>query len=148
MPVTLGEEIHHTFSTENEPFTDEMIETFILPLDNSEADEFTEFVPCFRIADTIGFEAIVYWKAALLVYEYHLVTYNAKGQMISHKVIAKTTVKDKMVERAIATIDDELVIFIAEGASADNFFDPTQSKTYNMEILSNGEIIIYNVALN
>lgn len=150
MPVTLGEDDHHTFSTENEPLPEEMIEQFIVPLDGAPADEFTEFVPCFSIAGTQGFAAVVYWKAGLLNYEYVLATFTLKGEVINHKVIAKTEVEGQKITRSVATIDDEWVIFVAEGKSSAEVddFDPTTSKTFNFEILQNGEIITYNAALN
>jgi hypothetical protein len=150
MPVTLGEDTHHTFGLENMPFAEEMIAQYMQPIEPEDIDEFTEFLPCFRIADIDEFVAVVYWKAALLTYEYVLVTYNLKGEFINRKVIARTHVKGEQIVRSVATIDDEFVIFIGEGitsAIADDF-DPTKSKTYNMEILPNGEIIQYNKALN
>ncbi|MCC7507085.1 MAG: hypothetical protein IT259_17390, partial [Saprospiraceae bacterium] len=51
MPVTLGEDTHHTFSTENEPLPADMVEQFILPTNDpgTPDDEFTEYVPCFSI---------------------------------------------------------------------------------------------------
>ena len=147
MPVTLGEDTHHTFGVENEPFTEEFLEHFILPLTTEQPDEFTEYMPCFRIADTEGFLALVYWKAALLTYEYTLVTYSPKWELIAHKVIAQTRVEGQKIIRTVATIDDELIIFIAEGAATGEEvdFDPTTTKTYNMEILMNGEIIQYGL---
>jgi hypothetical protein len=150
MPVTLGEDTHHTFGLENLPFSEEMIAQFLQPIETDDIDEFTEFLPCFRIADIDDFVAVVYWKAALLTYEYILVTYTLKGELINRKAIARTQVKGEQIMRSVATIDDEHVIYIGEGitsAQSDDF-DPTKSKTYNMEILANGEIIQYNAAMN
>jgi hypothetical protein len=52
-------------------------------------------------------------------------------------------VVDGKVQRAVATIDEEFIIWIAEGAApaADEAFDPTTSRTYSLEILANGEIV-------
>jgi hypothetical protein len=150
MPVTLGEDTHHTFGLENLPFSEEMIAQYMQPIETEDIDEYTEFLPCFRIADEDNFIAVVYWKAALLAYEYVLVTYTNKGEFINRKVVARTHVKGEQIVRSVATIDNELVIYIGEGitsAKGDDF-DPTKSKTYNMEILPNGEIIQYNKALN
>lgn len=146
MPVTLGEETHHVFSLENEPIPEGMIEAFIWPTDpnHTQDDEFTEYVPCFAIAGTDDFAALVWWKAALLQYEYVLCTFSLKGDLIDRKVIAFTRIQeDKKIHRAVATIDEDWVIFIAEGVSqsADDAFDPTSSKTYDVEIMSNGEIV-------
>lgn len=143
MPVTLGEETHHVFSTENEPLSDSMVMQFILPLDPEAADdEFTEYVPCFAIDNTERFIALVWWKATLLNYEYILATFTDKGELIDRRVIAYTRVNEGVVRRAVSTIDDEWVIFVAEGESKDGItFDPTSSRTFDMEILVDGTIV-------
>lgn len=144
MPVTLGEDTHHTFSTENEPLTDELIVQFILPTEASEPDDpYTEFVPCFAIDDTEQFIALVWWKAELMNYEYVLATFTAKGELIDRQVIAQTKVAGGQVYRAVAAISDELEIVIAEGISSDgdDHFDPASSRTRILEILANGEIV-------
>ena len=143
MPVTLGEDTHHAFSLENEPFPDSMVVQFIHPVDRIAADdEFTEYVPCFAINDTERFIALVWWKATLLNYEYVLATFTGKGEPIDRRVIAHTRVHDGKVHRAVATIDEDWVIYIAEGesAGADDRFDPTTSRTYDVEIMADGTI--------
>lgn len=142
MPVTLGEETHHAFSTENEPLSDGLIRQYILPYESAEADEFTEFVPCFAIDDTDKFIALVWWRASLLEYEYVLATFTDKGEMIDRKTIAFTRVREGKIQRAVASIDEEWEIFIAEGTSAgaDEAFDPGTSHTFRLEILPDGQI--------
>ncbi len=145
MPVTLGEDTHHTFGTENEPLSDAMISQFIHPTEAVVADdEFTEYVPCFSIENTEQFIAVVWWKAELLNYEYVLATFDDKGALISRQVIAGTTIKDGVVIRSVAIINDEWEITIGEGASpdGDQIFDPTTARTRNMEIMVNGEIVV------
>lgn len=144
-PLTLGEDTHHVFGAENEPIPLDMAEQFIAPTDPAAApdDEFTEYVPCFAIDNTDGFVALVWWKAGLLNYEYVLATFSPKGELIDRRVIAFTRVKEGKVQRAVATIDEDWVIFIAEGQASgpDDLFDPTTSRTYDVEIMSNGEIV-------
>lgn len=145
MPVTLGEETHHAFSTENEPLPLTMVESYIHPTDPEAGpdDEFTEYVPCFAIDNTDGFVALVWWKAGLLRYEYVLATFTLKGELIARRVIASTRVSGEKISRSVASIDEDWVIFIAEGeaAAAGDVFDPTTSRTYDLEIMSNGEIV-------
>jgi hypothetical protein len=144
MPVTLGELSHHTFSTENEPLPDEMIRQFIFPTEkNPVEDEFTEYVPCFAIDNTEHFIALVWWKATLLTYQYVLATFTLKGELINRKVIAETKVQEEKVFRSVATINEDWEILVAVGESKDGdlLFDPTSSRTYDLEIMSNGEII-------
>lgn len=144
MPATLGEDTHHVFSTENDPLSDELIAQFIHPTEEVVPDdEFTEYVPCFAINDTNEFIALVWWKAELLNYEYVLATFNPKGQLIDQEVIAYTRVEEDKVHRAVASITSDLEIVIALGASSDSgdSYDPTTSKTLEMEILASGEIV-------
>jgi hypothetical protein len=144
-PATLGEDTHHVFSRENETLPPEMIHDFIHPTegDTVEDDEFTEYVPCFAIDNTERFLALVWWKAGLLTYEYVLATFTAKGQLIARRVIAYTLLTENRIRRAVATIDEEHGILIAEGESRNenDEFDPTTSKTYTLEIMDNGEIV-------
>jgi hypothetical protein len=143
MPITLGEDSHHVFGTENDPLSDAVIAQFIHPLETAVPDdEFTEYIPCFCIADTAQFVALVWWKAELLNYEYVLATFSFKGELISRKVIAGTRVEDGKVYRAVATINEEYEITIGEGVSPDGniLFDATTSNTRFLEILINGEV--------
>lgn len=144
MPVILGEDTHHVFAQENEPLPDGMIAQFIHPTEGAEISEgpYTEYVPCFAIDGTENFIALVWWKAGLLNYEYVLATFTLKGELIDRKVIAYTRAQSELISRAIATIDEEWVIFIAEGESAKNgVFDPTSSRMREMEIMINGAIV-------
>lgn len=144
MPVTLGEQSHHVFSQENEPLPDAMIVQFIHPVDQTQADdEFTEYIPCLAIDNTERFIALIWWKAGLLTYEYKLATFTDKGELIDQRVIAQTKVVDGKIRRSVATIDEDWVIFIAEGTSLDarDSFDPTASRTYDMEIMVDGSIV-------
>ena len=144
MPVTLGEETHHTFGTENSPLSDALISQFIHPTETVVADdEFTEYIPCFSIDNTDQFIAVVWWKAELLRYGYVLATFTDKGELISREEIAGTTVQDGQVIRSVAFINEEWEITIGEGSSPDGntVFEPSTSRTRNLEILINGEII-------
>jgi len=61
LPVTLGSDTHIEFSRANSPLDPLEIEDYILPLEENEMDEFTEFIPCFCIPDTADFIGIVYY---------------------------------------------------------------------------------------
>jgi hypothetical protein len=146
MPVTLGEDTHHTFSAENQPLGDALIAQYILPTEGGNAvnDEFTEYVPCFSFDDTEQFIAVVWWKAELMNYEYVLATFDDKGALIDRKVIAGTVLEpDGSVTRSVAIINEDWEIAIAEGRSTDGdqLFDPTSSKMRHLEILATGKIV-------
>lgn len=144
MPVTIGEDTHHTFSTENEPFTEAMIVQFILPTEGAaELDEFTEYVPCFAFEDTQNFVALVWWKAALLDYSYTLATFTMQGQLIGRQEIAHTRPTDSGISRAVVTINEDWELTIAEGSSTDGnlLFDPITMRTRYLEVMTNGEVV-------
>ncbi len=145
MPVVLGEDTHHIFSQENKPLPEILCAQFIQPFEENaaEARELVEYVPCFAIEGTSHFAAVVWWKAGLLVYEYVLATFTPKGELIDRRVIAYTRVSGDKVQRAMATIDEDWNIFIAEGeaSSLDDSFDPTTSRMREMELMPDGRII-------
>ncbi len=144
MPIVLGEDTHHIFSRENKPLPQPLVDQFILPLEEKKQDalEWTEYVPCFAIADIEHFVALVWWKAELLHYEYVLATFTPKGELIDRRVIAFTRVQGDTIHRAMATIDEDWNIFIAEGEASgvDDSFDPTTSRMREMEIMPDGRI--------
>ncbi len=144
MPIVLGEDTHHIFSQENKPLPQHIVEQFISPLEASSAsDEFVEYVPCLSIAGTEGFVALIWWKAALLSYEYILATFTLQGELIDRRVIAFTRVKEGAIFRAMATIDEDWNIFIAEGEASgeDDSFDATTSRMRELELMPDGRIV-------
>jgi len=144
LPITLGEEAHHAFSQRNEPLPQPMIERFIEPLEEKERDEFTEFIPCFRIPKTNDFHAIVYWRAMLMSYEYTLATFSKKGELIDHRVIAGTFSDGQLLVNSVATIDDDWMIYIVSGkskADESGSIDPKASTATTLELLPEGNMV-------
>lgn len=144
LPITLGEETHHAFSQKNDPLPALAIQQFILPLEKEEEEEdLIEYIPCFKIAKTDGFHAIVYWKAGLLNYQYTLVTYEPKGELIDTRVIAGTFSDGKSMTNSVATIEEDLMIYVVTGHSvnAEEVYDAGASTTIDLEILPDGSII-------
>jgi hypothetical protein len=141
MPVTLGEETHHVFNAENMPLPDAMLAHYIFPYESTPPDEFTEYMPCFAIDCDEPFIALVWWRAALGTYDYILATFTEKGEPVDRKTIAFTRLQGQQVRRAVATIDEELVIHIAEGTGdADDHFDAATTRTAQLEITPDGKI--------
>ena len=70
LPITLSDDLHHTFSKQNEPLNALMIAQYITFIEGELHDELTEFIPCFKIPETHDIHAIVYWKAGLMNYQY------------------------------------------------------------------------------
>ncbi|MEO1258352.1 MAG: hypothetical protein AAFZ15_06130 [Bacteroidota bacterium] len=142
LPVTLKEEDAHTYSAENQPLPHKLIGEFILPYEE-EVDEFTEYVPCFKLSGTKNFDAIVYWKAGLLNYQYVMLTLGKGGKAIDKKVIAGTFSDGQIITRSVARIDDDMSIFIMSGQASrtDEKYNASQSTTIELEILPDGKLI-------
>ena len=143
LPVTLTEDTQMIFSKKNNPLPKQMIEEFIIPIEDDMVDEFTEYVPCFRISKTKNFHAIIYWKAGLMTYQYLLATFDKKGNLIEKKVIAGTEVKKDALKRTIATIKEDWTIPVVEGvapANDDQRYDPATSLASTLQLLPDGTI--------
>lgn len=145
LPVTVTEDSIVVFDSRNDVLPKAGIEQFIISWEGGqEIDEYTEFVPCFRLPDTSeDYHAIVYWKGGLLKYEYLLVTFDKKeGKLINRKSIAGTIAEGSLIKKSVAQIDEDLIIHIMAGVGADNDqYDPESSQAFNMEIMSTGEIV-------
>lgn len=138
-PLTLSEETHSQFNTENKPFA-QHINAFLINK-WEEADEYTEFMPCLRMKVSDNFHTLIYWKGALLTYEYIIVTITDKLELISKKVIAGTISNGETVKSSVAYIDEEFYMYtISGGEMADNNYDPTSSSAYSFMIMPNGKI--------
>jgi len=139
LPITLSDDSAIEFSKNNEPLPAQMIQEFI----DDQEDEFTEYIACLRIPKTLDFHAIIYWKAALLNYQYILATYTKNGKLIDNSVIAGTYSDGKSLTKSVATIEEDWIIYIVSGQTAANAstYDPTTSNAFNLELLATGEII-------
>jgi hypothetical protein len=146
LPISIGESTHHTFSQNNEPLPSMVVEHYLIPIEENEVDEFTEFIPCLSLpTSTYDFKAIIYWRADLLNYQYTLATFNKKtGALIDKKVIAGTSVRNNILIQSVATIEDNWLINIATGranATDELSYDANNSKIYELELLTDGSII-------
>lgn len=140
LPITLGENTHHLFSKNNDPFQQGMIDQF---LTRGSLDEYTEFIPCCRIPDTSDFYALIYWKAGLLEYEYYMVTFSKKGILIDERYIAGTRVKNEKLINVVTSFEEDWIFYSAEGESsaAEDKMDKTSTKAFNLELLATGKIV-------
>lgn len=143
LPITLTEDLQHTFDKYSLPLPVLLTEEFIHVIDHGNIDEFTEYIPCFKLDIKDNYECVVYWRAGLLSHEFHMATYSAEGKLIDHAVMSGIkSVNDKII-RSVATISEELIITIAQGMSDRNeqVYDPTASKIIHLEIMPNGRFI-------
>lgn len=142
LPIVLNSETHHVFTKENEALPQKLIETFIFPIEENQSDEFTEFVPCFKLPQTGPLKALVYWKAELLSYQYVMVVYNKKGEKLDHKVIGGSFTDEQHTIQSIATLDQDFNIVVATGQMDRNTtsFDPATATTRKLKLLPDGTI--------
>jgi len=148
LPVLISEDHLSEFEINSDPFPQVFIDEVLLEWEK-EAAEFTEFIPCFRLPKEEKFNAIVYWKGALLRYDFVLVTLDKNGEMINKKSIASTIVNDNVIKKSVASIEPDLIINIIAGQTLDGEeYDASMSKAFAMEILPTGEIIFAMDSLN
>ena len=143
LPVTLTDESARDFSRHNEPLPPAVIEQHILPLE-AEVDEWTEFVPCFRIPATYGFHALVYWRAGLMNYHFALATFTKEGALIDRQVIAGTISDGQTLLHSMAVMDEDWEILILSGttgADATASYNASTSKARKLEMMPDGRII-------
>ncbi len=139
-PITLSEEVTHKFSAKNKPLSEKLIAEVFSRWDK--LDEYTELVPCLQLPVDGPFYAIIYWKGALMSYEFILATLDEQGILINKKVIAGTISNGMSVKTSVATIDEDGCIYsmVGENQQDDSSYDPTASHGYKFEILPDGNI--------
>lgn len=140
LPITLNEEDHHTFSVENKPLPENLIQQFIEPYETEEVDEFTEYVPCFRLPKTKEFYGVVFWRAKLMDYHYMLHTYNKSGEFIQSIHIAGVRTDGREMARLFCTITDlNNIQLVAGSADIDQKnYEASDSKAFMIELDDEG----------
>ena len=89
--------------------------------------------------------AIVLWKAGLLNYEYFIITFDKKGNLIEKKMVAGTQVKGDALLRTVTTIKEDWTIASVVGVVAANddlAYDPATSLDSILELTQDGKISI------
>ena len=144
LPFTLGEDTHHLFSKENKPLPAAVIAAFVYPLDGEgETDEMTEYIACFQLPASGKYHAVVFWKAGFLNYQYKLVTFDTKGNVIDQRVIAGTTFDGADLTQTMAVIQEELQIYLVSGQSqvAIDDYSAANSTANRLQLSDAGKIV-------
>ncbi len=148
LPIIVSEDYLNDYETNADPFPQVFIDEVLLEWEK-DADEFTEFIPCFRLPKEEKFNTVVYWKGALLRYDFIMVTLDKNGELINKKSIASTIVNDNVIKKSVASIEPDLIINIIAGQTLDGEeYDASMSKAFAMEVLPTGEIIFALDTLN
>lgn len=124
------------------PLPEVLLETYILPFEGEEVDEYTEYIPFGRLASTKGFHALIYWKAGVMQYEFILATYTTEGELLSHAIIGGLRSDEEGLLHSVAVIHEDMSLTIAEGiAVGDQPLNAEETNTYQMTIQPTGQII-------
>jgi len=141
LPITLSEETIEVFSRNNKVLPLEGIAEYIGQWEDID-DDTTEYIPCIQLPHQDDYIGIIYWRGAILQYDYYLVTLDKKGQLISRKSIASTKIDGEIIKRSVASIDNDLIINIVAGATQSELdYDPDQSQAFSMEVMPTGDIL-------
>jgi hypothetical protein len=138
-PFTLTEETINLME-KSIPIPQHFISDFIKHWE-AEQDEFTEYVPILKLPPQKEYDALIYWKASLLKYEYILVTLQ-KGLLKARKVICSKIIEGDTIKSSAARIDHDNIIYIMAGGTFDSEnYNPESSQAFAMEIMEDGDII-------
>lgn len=143
LPLTIGQDTVAAISKATKPLPPEMIDTYLLPLEDGQVNEFTEFIACYRLS-TEAYDAIVYWRADLLQYHYAFVTLDPKtGEMIDRRVIAGTSYVDGELTQSSAAINEEMTIYVVsgQGSAADYDYKASGSTATRLQVAEGGKIM-------
>ena len=123
------------------PLPGHLLESYILPFEGDEVDEYTEYIPYAHISGLKDFYAVIYWKAGVMQYEFILATYTGDGKPLSHAIIGGLKSEEEGLLHSVAVVHPDLSITIAEGVATEgDEIDLEQTNTYQMTILPSGEI--------
>ncbi len=114
LPYTITSDTQRLISRKNDPLAAEWLFNFVLDKD-AVLDEYTEFMPCFSMADTHGFWAVVYWEAGLEGTTFFLTTFSTTGVLIDKKKIAGTKYTEDGLYQMVCTISETWLFSCAEG---------------------------------
>lgn len=146
LPVTLTLDGHRDFEEVNDLLPGELAAAFISNEEEMPGEEFTEYLPCFRLPGDKEFISLVYWKATLLRHDFIIATYTKAGIPISRQVIAGTSSDGKTIVKKVATLqpDGSIDVIASQQAADDLHFDPSQTHELNYELMPNGFIALLN----
>jgi hypothetical protein len=141
LPVTLSTDAQRQIESVNEPLNAAWMSKFVL--DESQIDDFTEFMACFKIPDTKDFLALVYWQASLEGNAFFLTTFSKNGNLLDHKLIAGTLYLEDGMKQLVCSIAKDWSINRVEGILGPNgeIVKTDDPKMTFMQISMDGEII-------
>lgn len=143
LPVSLTSESQRLIAEVQQPLNDKWVVRFLLG-DGEWIDDYTEYMPCFRIPKTLTFHAVVYWEATLLGNAYHLVTFDRAGKVIDKCVLAGTKYEENELIQTVCTIRPDWSISQIQGrvdAHKGNALPLNRDDQAILRLTTEGEII-------
>ena len=124
------------------PLPEILMDAYILPFEGDEVDEYTEYIPYGKISGTKNFHALIYWKAAVMQYEFILAIYSNEGDLLAHAIIGGLRSDNEGILHSVSVIHEDLTITIAEGftSAEGDLQDNPNTYTYQMAIKPDGSI--------
>ncbi len=144
LPVTVTDETEREISTRHDPIPAAMVDEFLGTFFPSEfIDEFTEFVPCFKLKDTHKFHALIVWVAELTKKQFYLITFNEKGEALQSKIIGGMVMAGDKILRTAAHFDEDWLIHTVSGIEETSEDASINKETIStvIELLSDGSIV-------
>lgn len=141
IPLVLSGELQKQLTSLADPLPMPVVQD-LMPWEAS-PDEMTEILVVARFEQEESFQALLFWKAELLTYSFILATYDHKGEVIDHEKIAGTEYDKQSVKESVAIIEDDWMIFAAEGSdqiNGDLSFEAKNSRKSNFMVEKNGRI--------
>ena len=141
LPLILNTDMQRQISEMQDPINAAWMEKFVL--DTDQIDEFTEFMPCFQIADSNSFSAIIYWQASLEGNAFFLTTFSKAGNIIDQKLLAGTLYLEDGMKQLVCSIGQDWTINRSEGMLGlkGEIIKSEQPKITFMQITLEGEIL-------
>lgn len=141
LPLILNTDMQRQISEMQDPINAAWMEKFVLDAD--QIDEFTEFMPCFSIADSNAFFAIVYWQASIEGNAFFLTTFSKAGNIIDHKLLAGTLYLEDGMKQMVCSIGKDWTIHRSEGmlGPKGEIIKAEQPKITFMQMTLEGEIL-------
>lgn len=142
-PFVIHSDLHHELNERGDFFSKPVIEKYLIEEAQLPYDEYSEFMPVFKVDQTDDYFAVVVWSEGLLTYEYWLITYDRKGQVIDKTAIAGQKVGETGILTRVATIETPTSILIVEAETDLEMRTITHEnpEEINLEINPSGFII-------
>ena len=140
LPLTIQHSDHHHFSKSNDPLTEALLQTYVIPNLDFEIDEFTEFLPCLKFESTPGMYHLVLWSARLMHYSFYVMNFNQQGMFLDLADVAGFYTDENKIIQKMAHIDAEGNLFLVEGNldEIQHEVNPDKTKKWQLKILPDG----------